>query len=66
MLVGCYSGFGYSLPFSPIKLYMSKIDKRKVLEELEDVIFPSDEDNGVEHIDMSYKVFIKKIRQLAA
>jgi|GEM_PF-3890731 len=41
------------------------MDKKKLLAEIENAIFPSKEDSGVEHIDMSYKQFIKKIRQLA-
>lgn len=41
------------------------MDKKKLLAELLNVIFPSKESDGVEHIDMSYREFIKKLKQLA-
>ena len=41
-------------------------EKEKLLEELLNAIFPSKEDSGVEHIDMSYKQFIKKLKELAS
>lgn len=40
-------------------------ERKEVLHELENAIFSSKEDDGVEHIDMSYKKFISKIRYLA-
>jgi hypothetical protein len=45
---------------------MSK-EKLKILAEIENAIFPVDDDEstGIEHIDMSYKEFISKLRKLA-
>lgn len=40
-------------------------EKKKLLEEILNAVFPSKEDDGVEHIDMSYKMFIRKLRKLA-
>lgn len=41
------------------------MDKQTILQELKDVIFPSKEDDGIEHIDMTYVNFISKIELLA-
>lgn len=45
----------------------SKVTRVKnILAELDNAIFPSKEDDGVEHIDMSYKDFIHKIAEIAS
>lgn len=40
--------------------------KDKLLAELENAIFPSKESNGITHVDMSYRDFMKKLRKLAS
>lgn len=42
---------------------MSK--KEDILKELDNAIFPSKEDDGIEHVDMSYKDFMRKLQELA-
>lgn len=42
------------------------VKKVELLKELKNAIFPSNEGDGVEHIDMSYKQFIRKIEDLAS
>lgn len=39
--------------------------KEDILAELENVIFPSKEDDGIEAVDMSYKDFMRKLHKLA-
>lgn len=41
-------------------------DKKVILEELLNTLFESDEDeDSIEHVDMGYKEFVKKLKQLA-
>ena len=43
-----------------------KETKQKLLEELLNAIFPSKEaENSIEHIDMGYRKFVAKLKQLA-
>lgn len=42
------------------------MEKKELLEELINGIFPSKGDNGIEHVDFTYKTFIKKLRELAS
>lgn len=39
--------------------------RRKLLSELKNAIFPSDEDDGIEHVDMGYTEFLEKLDELA-
>lgn len=42
------------------------MDKQALLAEIKDAIFPSKEDDGIEHVDFSYEEFMQKLDELAA
>lgn len=42
------------------------MEKKELLAELLNAIFPSKEDDGIEHVDMSYKEFVAKLKKLAS
>lgn len=41
------------------------MEKKELLKEILNAVFPSDESDGIEHVDMSYKEFVKKLVQLS-
>ncbi len=41
-------------------------EKAAILAQIENAIFPSKEDDGIEHVDFSYAEFMALIRRLAA
>jgi len=40
-------------------------EKKKLLTEIENAIFPSKEEDSIGHVDFSYSEFISKLRKLA-
>lgn len=41
------------------------MEKQELLKELLNALWPSKEDDGIEHVDMGYKEFVKKLKLLA-